>query len=390
MDIIYDESSSKSIVARSVHASGFNIISTPLDTLISSGVSTPITIDDLTFNRSVPAVVDKEFLIEVVETVQGTLKNGYTVQNLTPSIGSVNDQLKVSRISDGLVSVLIKTKPLVKRIDLAVKRISGQTIDVFTGYESGSLSEHCSSFIDSAIDGLTPNTSKPIYSTQNHLTSTYVRNTSCWAYGLDLTPISPWNSMAGNLRAGTLVSPRHIVFAAHYTINNGSTIRFITADNQVVSRTLVSQMSGGGDLRVGLLDSDVPETIGFVKVLPSNWANYFPSLSFVYRVPTLVVDQEEKALVNDLRSLSGGSASFAQPQDVTRYGFFELIIDGDSGNPAFLIINGELVLICTWQYGGAGSGPSLTYYASTINAAMTALGGGYQLTVVDLSGLNSY
>ncbi|MEN9841224.1 MAG: hypothetical protein RL376_1024, partial [Verrucomicrobiota bacterium] len=70
--------------------------------------------------------------------------------------------------------------------------------------------------------------------------------------------------------------------------------------------------------------------------------------------------------------------------------FYEEKIGGDSGNPAFLIINGQLVLLTCWTYGGGGSGTSVHNQKAAINTLMTTLGGGYQLTPVDLSAFPSY
>jgi hypothetical protein len=65
--------------------------------------------------------------------------------------------------------------------------------------------------------------------------------------------------------------------------------------------------------------------------------------------------------------------------------FYRDVIPGDSGSPSFVIINNSAVLLTQWTYGGAGQGDEDVYYAPLINAAMTELGGGYQLTEIDLS-----
>lgn len=59
-------------------------------------------------------------------------------------------------------------------------------------------------------------------------------------------------------------------------------------------------------------------------------------------------------------------------------------VGGDSGNPAFLIIRNKPVLLSVWTSGGAGTGSFVNAWRSDINAAMTTLGGGYQLTSVSL------
>ena len=110
---------------------------------------------------------------------------------------------------------------------------------------------------------------------------------------------------------------------------------------------------------------------------------YYPNASIK------LIRQEEKALISEFYSL-GASAGFKTPIDSTRLGFFESIISGDSGNPSFLIINGTLVLLTVWTFGGAGSGTNILSEKTAINTMMSTLGGGYSLTEVSLSGLNTY
>ncbi|HUV65458.1 MAG TPA: hypothetical protein VMW24_16295 [Sedimentisphaerales bacterium] len=258
-----------------------------------------------------------------------------------------------------------------------------------------------------------------VFSTQDHATPTYVRDAACWAYGLDLTCISPWNSGGSQLRAGVLISPRHVLFAAHYMLDDGCTIRFITQDNQVVTRTMTSKLYdpawatyGYPDLAVGILDSDVPEGISFAKILPSDWEEYlpltpeddsgtvnavvylYPELSRINGIPLMILDQEEKALVHEGRICGPKTESVAgteitrnlmqwwMPRTVSRLEFWEDIAAGDSGNPVFAVVLDELVLLAVvtttlW-------GTALHLLQNTVNAWMTSLGGGYQLTPVDL------
>lgn len=229
-----------------------------------------------------------------------------------------------------------------------------------------------------------PATSLPIYTTQDFSTQTYVRNPDCWAASVDLTALSPWNQLGANTRAGTLVSPRHIVFANHYALSfapGNNDIVFVTADNVTVTRQVVGMAWAGGDIRVGVLDSDVPPEIGFVKVLPQNWPDY---LWKAQRLPMLALDQEEKALVRDMVNLQPTfmNVSHTNPISPLRIPFTENLIGGDSGNPAFLIIDGEAVLILT--HFTSLSGPFYTYWFDEVNEDMANLGGGYQLTEFDL------
>jgi hypothetical protein len=293
--------------------------------------------------------------------------------------------------------------------------IGGQ-IDAFCEFTSGSLAKNCSDNIDNRLLNKNPAIAKNIYSTQNHLNSTYVRNTDCWVSDLDLTCISPWNTTGSNTRAGTLISPSHLVFATHYEINIGDKIRFITSNNVVVERTLIDKIVCFGDASLGLLNADVPNDISFAKLLPSNWFTYLPTIyrnsntSTIYKLPILSLDQEEKALVKELVYFNSSNNSvitenprqnYIDPNNnyyntyPNRALFNESIISGDSGNPSFLIINNQLVLITTWL--GPDSGPFYSNFINVLNTNMNLLwtrnnrsGNSYTVTTIDLSSFTSY
>jgi len=253
-----------------------------------------------------------------------------------------------------------------------------------TSYAAGSLRQNIMSTIDSRLAGKAPVDALRIFSTYNPSSQSYVRNVNCWAYGLDLTAISPGNSQTNNLWAGALVTPRHFIVCAHASMGTGAVMHFVGQDNTLYTRTITSITTAGGytnyypDYRVATLDSDVPAEITYAKVLPDNWPNKLPSLNYTYRVPALCLDQEEKALVTDLAQITAGAgmygsmAYFTVPADTQRQLFYEEKIGGDSGNPAFLIINNQLVLLNVWTFGGAGSGTSLTGHKAAINALIEA------------------
>jgi len=237
-----------------------------------------------------------------------------------------------------------------------------------------------------------------LFVSQDHTTPAYVRNTDNWAavHVQALTAISPWNSDSSFQKAGILVSPRHVLFATHYKPADGSTIRFVTATNTVVTRTLSSTIALPTisayypDITIGLLDSDVPGTISFAKVLPAGFETKLPANIQPEQIPCAATDQEEKLIVVDLALLpatpDGTSCAMQVPTSTLRLNFNEGLVGGDSGNPAFWFINGDLVLLTMWtgaQNGGYGT--SVAAFRDDVNTAMTTLGGGYQLTTVDLS-----
>ncbi|MGC4068414.1 MAG: hypothetical protein QM784_27965 [Polyangiaceae bacterium] len=215
---------------------------------------------------------------------------------------------------------------------------------------------------------------KAIYSTFNSPGGTYVRSAACWAAGLDLTPISA--QVVGTARTVTAISPRHVIFANHAAITNGATIHFVTAANETVSRTLSSQAQvGSTDIQIGTLNADLPAAIGIAKVLPANYEAWHALADW----PVLIADQEKKALLAEVEG-EGEAIVIRPPNDAKRLPLHEAMVSGDSGGPVCLVLGRQLVALTTMHF--ETSGPAIAANTSAINAAMTALGGGYQLSAI--------
>lgn len=254
--------------------------------------------------------------------------------------------------------------------------------------------------VDSAIAGENPTTAAAVYSTANHATQTYVRNTACWGSGFvsALTPISPYNTDGGSHKAGVLISPRHVIFATHYTPATGSTLHFVKADGTCVTRTLsavqvvTDTSTQYPDITIGKLDSDVSAGIDFARVLPTNFQNQ-AILYAAAKIPVICTNQTEDLLVFDLNALPAVNTNvnrmgWETPANAQRLAFNDTLAGGDSGSPFFWIIDSKMVLLglATSTTGGT----HVATWHTEINAAMATLGGGYTLTDIDLSSFGSY
>lgn len=392
-----------------IASSRFVLRVTPILRTYSPSSTTDIVVQDRNIKQ-----INTEILINDYLAVINYLIPNFELNDIT--ITSSNTSILLSPVNN--IAQSFAAGPVVLKAEtpsgefssvaLTVQYVPGTQTYTFQSYVSNSAARHAADAIDTRIAGKNAEIAKPIYSTQNHTSAIYVRNTNCWAADLDLTCISPWNSTDGNRMAGTLISPRHVLFVEHFDFHPsvGATIRFVTTNNTVISRTITALATHPDyvpfypDITIGVLNSDVPPSISFAKILPQNWETYFPSMSnppFEYdplgRIPALSLDQEEKALVSEwaaIRYATPPRNLFLSPVNEQRLAFFENLILGDSGNPAFLIINNELVILNTWTYGNAGSGTSIVDHKNAINAMMTTLGGGYQVTEVDLSSFPAY
>lgn len=265
---------------------------------------------------------------------------------------------------------------------------SPATVDTPSGWVTESLAKHLIDQIDSRLVG-----QMAVFSQQDG--TTFTRNPQCWAAGIDLTCASPWNSTGGLQRAGTLISPRHVLFVKHSNFHPAvnATIKFVTQGNEVVSRTLSAiathpeYVPHYPDIVVGVLDADVPESISFAEVLPADWADYLPSVSASNPIPVLRLNRTERASVAEFL---GATGTFRLQFPQANQAFYETIVTGDSGNPVFLVLDGKPVLLGLFTFGGVGGGTFLAAHVSAVNAMMSSLGGGYSLAFADLSEFPNY
>ena len=241
-------------------------------------------------------------------------------------------------------------------------------------------------------DRLISGTQTALYSTQNHTDKIYVRNINCWAYGIDLSCASPWNSDLGTQKAGTLITPRHVIYATHYSHNIPCTIRFVGMNNQCVDRTIVAarHVPDSDDITVGILNEDVPSYITFAKILPANWQNYINNNE---PLPLCQLDQYEKATVANVSSISTLCSdcrtapcipymcfTCTMPLLGIRASYYINKTQGDSGNPVFLIWNNQPIILGCLFGGGSGGGPSIVDYKTQINQTLSLLNVQYNVS----------
>ncbi len=255
--------------------------------------------------------------------------------------------------------------------------------------------------IDDRLVGKDPEETLPIYANYETVTSPYdlVPNTNCWAYGMDFSCRSVWNSInLGDAHhrwyTTTAISPRHVVMGAHFWTRVNSIHYFMGTDGNVYARTLTRKktLSTGGldtDIEIGLLDSDLPPEVVPAKLLPSGFERYIHNGR---GLPVITLNQKLSAYVMELNAMPicrlGNSASTVSCQ-VSRFPnrelFYREVIKGDSSSPRFLLAGNQLVLIHVLWRGGRGSGTLLSHYANDIQQAMDQLCPGYTLDFFDCS-----
>lgn len=256
-----------------------------------------------------------------------------------------------------------------------------------------------------------PAITMPIYSSQDPYFNglgKFIRNPNCWLNGVsNISCFSPaqMSGAAWNQRAGTLITKKHIALGKHFVfaiLEGGTPIIFVDENNNVVRRNLIQYAYDSlTDIAIGLLDSEVPSNIKIAKVLPKNYQTY---MGYPKDMLAVSIDQQEKAIVKTWTGLlsyttSGGSykyvnvvspsVNYAKAEFAQYLPFHEDTVTGDSGNPIFIIMDNELVLIGTWHT--PWSGPFITDRYDIVNGLIESLSPGenYSLTPVNLEILYS-
>lgn len=191
-----------------------------------------------------------------------------------------------------------------------------------------------------------------------------------WARSFDMSGVS-----FDDKRTATLVTPRHVVMAAHYTRKPGSRVVFHDRNGKRLERKLVTTRKVLGDVAVGLLDEEVPSRF---KVYPLIHRSTTPE-QILGRLAA-VTDQNRRIFFHRIKKFRQSMIVFGYDAPTT-VGWGKKLVSGDSGNPSFLPVGNDLALIETHTGGGAGVGP---YYGNPelqdkLQDRITELAPGYLL-----------
>ncbi|MFD2255162.1 hypothetical protein ACFSSA_00610 [Luteolibacter algae] len=194
-----------------------------------------------------------------------------------------------------------------------------------------------------------------------------------WTRGMDMSGVA-----FDDTRTATLITPRHVVMAKHYSRNVGDAVIFHDRNGRRAVRRIQALMATSSDIMVGLLNEPLPAAY-HSYALPS----VSPNTADLVDRPVIVSDQKRSLFIHLISSIHGGTIAFKQDES-DRYGWGKNLVVGDSGNPSFMISGGELVLLETHTYGGAGSGPfyGAASVQTEIREAITKLDPGYRIRTV--------
>jgi hypothetical protein len=147
----------------------------------------------------------------------------------------------------------------------------------------------------------------------------------------------------------------------------------------------------GNDTSVGLLNEDLPPSVGFLPVLPPNYTNYLPTTAGSL-VQGIGMNQDmflfSQPMTFGPGPMVGWNSTKTVPMGPAK-NWNVMIRVGDSSNPEMLLVGDQLVLVSHNYY--ATGGPDYALQITAINKAMHRLstnnqvGTDYQLTVFPLT-----
>lgn len=165
-----------------------------------------------------------------------------------------------------------------------------------------------------------------------------------WTRRFDLTGIS-WN----DIRAATLISPRHVVMAAHFTRPPDVPVVFHDANGAPHERRIIAVRNlPGHDVAVAKLDAPAPSGVRPFKLASASDA--IPGRTVI------VTDKTGSLSVHRIKAVQGAIIQLDFIPEIDPV-YRRYLVVGDSGRPTFILKNGQLYLLETHTYGGAGIGP---------------------------------
>lgn len=367
---------------------GKNIV----ETVLSGTSNSTTTVKDVIYDYYAPGNIETGCKLF---TQNGGASPSYSALN--PSVATVNSVGSTTYVSAGTAYFNVRIGRRTRTIPCSFSRTNNTPSYVFRDVISTSTVRNMKDEVDARIDGVTPSsTTYDIYSATNDSTKVYTRNVSSIAADIDLTCIPTYSGAISSAQTmGVLVAP-DIMIQANHSHPNGL-MYFVTGSNSTVSRTITSGVSiPGTDIYVAKLSSDAPAGITPCKIFSSTaFTNKISTTSLAYFQPPVLFTNQNRTLRIGRINYDENYVTFSQLIRIIKdsasgnyYNWYTQPCCGDSGSPAFALVDGEAVLLGVWYT--AYSVPNLSSYITQINSAMASLGSIYTLSTVDLSGFQSF
>jgi len=248
---------------------------------------------------------------------------------------------------------------------------------------------------------MTPGADRRLFSGFTASPIGWIRNAVSWVRAFNWTGVAAGINGLGGVGGGTLITRKHVLFAQHVPYpERPFDIFFTNKDSRTFSYKVTAiQQVAGTDIAIGTLDRDADPSLNVYRVLPDNWLQYIANktetlttFGITFKetkttLPILYVDSEKKVSTADLTEVRMNKATVTPPSFEAARAWTEALVVGDSGNPIFVMLGSELVLLGAWYTGTdagvVGTFPWLIDYKAQIESIT-----GTKLQIADLSGLD--
>jgi hypothetical protein len=394
------------------------------ETQASNAETTLTTIGDTNyfFTPTAIAGTNKRVLVESVPEKFNRFKAAYSSDSAILS-QSATDPLLFEYQSSGQVSLTVEMQDgeTVTQSVESSRILSSNSVQS-QEFVSGTLGYHLNEEMARYANGSTQAPGHyALYSVYSPTTNQYTRNADHWLASLDFSGTMVNKIGSAGVTRVTAITRHHAIGATHYGPEVNDVIQFLDGDGQIVSRTVISlsDLGGGTDCRIVRFNEALPESVKTYKTLPSSYLDYSPPnyiqeiVNFSLRChlwPAIYTSHYRWdsawplqrtgrfAYARRCFGLYTQAPTYDPVNSFSAYpdrglpsynGGDSGIGGGDSGGPAFFIINGELVLFMCFL--GSGGGPFHPSFLSQIQAALDTLGpGGQTYQTVDLSEFTNF
>ena len=412
----------QTVAQRSVNVSAV----TELRPLVSSG-TTSTTLGDTNYVFTAAELAGTNKLI-VIDSVAENFNRVKTISSSNPAVLSVSasnpNLFEYQSSGQCVLSVEMQDGETILQ-PVESRMFSNAVATESQEFIEGSLARHLKNQLDLYANGSTqPLQHYAQFSVFDTANNQYVRNQQHWLSALDFSGTMVNKVGSAGVTRVTAITPHHAIGATHYGPQINDVIYFLDQNNELISRTVSDRadVNKGTDCCVVRFSQPLPASVKTYRTLPQDFIDYAPfnyqqqiTNSFLrcYEWPVIFISHYRWDAEWPLQR--SGRFSYAYKfrdlsyQPVFTEGFVENytgvcyadrnranyngqgsgISFGDSGGPAFFIINGELVLLLC--FGGPGGGPLHFSFLSSIQTAIDSLGpGGQTYETVDLSGFTNF
>lgn len=260
------------------------IQTTPTSSVVTQRIA-PRVLSGFAVNKSNDeASITEDFFDNVLDVTSGVsawnehqlqghiLEEDVTLENLTPLVAEIGEDLYVSRVAPGVARIRGTYGQYRNTLVLDMRTNGGATAKRLNSFKAGSIAKALSDPVVAIAD---PAKGTAYFSTYNHAGNSFVKNINCWAGNLDMTGVGLGTDIHGSsfssANRGAFITSRHWVGVRHYTVTHptsagtvgiatGNKIRAIDDSGTLHERTVIGTSAALStlDLVVATLDSPLP------------------------------------------------------------------------------------------------------------------------------------